>query len=72
MQIPFHFNLTFFGTKSCTHDIVKSQKKSHSTLRVQQTTLTFRTDKSSLKMVNFGDFLKPKGCGQTVLAEKPL
>ena len=68
MQIPIHFNLTFFGDKKL-YDIVKSQKKSHSTLRVQQTTLTFRTDKSSLKMVNFGDFLKPKGCSQTVLPE---
>ena len=43
------------------HSVWKSQKKSHSTLRVKRASFTFWMDKSSLKrpkMVNFGEFLK--------------
>ena len=41
-----------------THGVWKSQKKPHSTLRAKRTTFTFWVDKSLLKMVQFGEFLK--------------
>ena len=44
-----------------SHSVWKSQKKSHSTLRVKRAMLTFWRDKSKLKMskiVHFGEFLK--------------
>ena len=40
------------------HDVWKSQKKSQSTLQAKLAMLTFWTDKSKLKMVHFGEFLK--------------
>ena len=51
--------IKFFFTQK--HGVWKSQKKSHSTLRVKRATFTFWVDKSWLKMpkmVHFGDFLK--------------
>ena len=45
------------------HGVWKSQKKSHSTLRVKRATFTFWVDKSWLKMpkmVHFGEFLKTR------------
>ena len=47
--------------KDCIHVGLKSQGKSHSTLRAKRATFTFWMDKSSLKMlkmVNFSEFLK--------------
>ena len=55
------------------HSVWKSQKKSHSSLRAKRATFTFWVDKSLLKMpkmVNFGEFLKPETCGQTVLPDR--
>ena len=41
-----------------THSVWKSQKKSYSKLRAKRATFPFWVDKGSLKMVNFGEFLK--------------
>ena len=41
-----------------SHCVWKSLKRWHSTLRAKRATLTFRVDKSSSKMVEFGKFLK--------------
>ena len=51
----------FCSTSVCWHSGWKSEKKSHSTLRMKRATFTFGVDKSSLTMpktVNFGEFLK--------------
>ena len=57
------------------HSVWKSQKKSHSTLRVKRASFTFWMDKSSLKrpkIVNFGEFWKTEACGQIVLPDRSL
>ena len=58
----YSFCVSLVGLFQFQHDVCKSQKKSHSTLRGKRATLTFLVlDKSSLKMpkmINFGEFLK--------------
>ena len=58
------------------HRVLKSQEKSHSTLRVKRAKiLTFLLDKSSLKMpkmVNFASYLKTVACCQTVLPDSSV
>ena len=58
----YYFQSYFVLSQRLTvNGVLKSQKKSRSTLRAKRATLTFWVDKSSLKMpkmVNLGDLLK--------------
>ena len=58
IHVHFDMRASYFGNP---HNVWKSQKKSHSTLRAKRATFTFWVDKSWLKMpkmVHFCEFLK--------------
>ena len=54
-------------SKILCHDVWKSRKKSHLTLRAKRATVTIWVDKSWLKTPSF---LKSQTCGQTVLPDR--
>ena len=60
-------NLTILDN---SHSVWKSQKESHLKMIARRAMFAFWETKSSLnmpKMVHFGEFWKPKACGQTAL-----
>ena len=57
------------------HSVSKSPKMSHSTLRAERATFTFRVDKclsKMPKMVNLATFCQIEACVQLVLPDRPI